>query len=179
MATREQQVALAREAGPGAALALGVVAGAVLLAAEIVAALLTGLPPRLPLRIAASLVMGSAALEGPPTFGVMVLGTLMHLSLSALYGWIYGAIHRVGSPDARRSFGLQALGGAAFGLALWVVNVQVVARSLYPWVLERDPWVQAALHVLAFGLPLGLLFAGAASTPAPRVRPRRRVRAAR
>ncbi|MBX3472222.1 MAG: hypothetical protein KF878_35670 [Planctomycetes bacterium] len=156
---------LTRETGPGAALSLGLVAGAVLLAAEIVAALLAGLSPRLPLRVAASLVMGSAAIEGPPAFGVMVLGTLLHLALAALYGWIYGAIHRVASPAAQRSFGLQALGGATFGLALWVVNVQIVARGLYPWVLERDPWVQALLHVAAFGVPLGLLFAGAASRP--------------
>lgn len=160
-------------AGPAGAVAFGLLAGATLLAAEIIAALLGGVPPTLPLRLAASVAVGSAGVEGPPTFGLMVVGMLVHLTLSALYGWIYGAVHRASTPAARASFARQAVAGAAFGALLWLANMQVVARAVYPWFLDAAQVVQALLHALAFGAPLGLLFA-AGSQREPQAGARRR-----
>ncbi len=154
------------------ALAFGLLAGAVLLVAQTVLALARGAEPTLPLQLAASVPIGSAAVEGPSSFGLLVVGLLVHLALAGLYGWIYGAVHRAAAPATRASWGVQAVAGAAFGLLLWLVNLQGVARAAYPWFLEGSQVAQALLHALAYGAPLGLLFAAAAQHD-PHIGPRR------
>lgn len=166
--------------GAAAALAYGLLAGAALLVAEVLAALVAGAPPTLPLRLVASVALGSPAVEGPPAVGLLVAGTFVHLALSGLFGWVYGAAQRIARPATRASLARQALGGALFGLALWLLNFQVVARAAYPWLLAPSQVVQALLHALVFGAPLGLLFAASArAAPGPRLRRLRGGRARR
>ena len=90
--------------------------------------------------------------------------------LSAAFGLIYCLITARTSETTKRSWGTQAGIGALYGMALWLVNFQIVARIAYPWFLDAPQTAQAMLHALFFGLPLGLAYAGAGR----RLRPIRR-----
>ena len=52
---------------------------------------------------------------------------------------------------------LLVLGGLAYGLALYLVNFQIIARLFFPWFVdERGPGqvVEIIVHPLAYGLVL-------------------------
>jgi hypothetical protein len=53
----------------------------------------------------------------------------------------------------------QAAIGIIYGVALHVVNFHVIARAAYPWFLDANQYMQLVMHALAYGLPLGLLYA--------------------
>jgi hypothetical protein len=86
------------------------------------------------------------------------LGILVHFVLSAAFGAVYGLIEERMREGYRRNLATQAVFGMVFGVALWLVNFQIVARILYPWFLMTPQGIQMMIHALAFGLPLGLLF---------------------
>lgn len=140
-------------------LGLGIIAGVIFAIVEIAGAAMMGNPPLMPLRMFASVVLGQAALA-TVSLGVAVLvGTIAHLVLSALFGLIYVALNRRLSPAAQASRGSQSLMGLVFGAAVWLVNFQIIARILYPWFLGTPQFLQFMMHALFFGLPLGLLYA--------------------
>jgi hypothetical protein len=139
----------------------GLVAGVLSAMAAALMATFAGYPPPLPLQLFASLLLGRAALD-PATAGAAVMvGLLIHLGLSALFGLGYGLLN-VRLPSAlRRRWRYQAAVGLLYGLGLWVVNIQIVARLLYPWFLALPAIGPASLHLLCFGLPVGLCYASA------------------
>jgi hypothetical protein len=53
----------------------------------------------------------------------------------------------------------QAIVGTLYGVLIWIVNLQVLARLASPWLLDTSQSVQIATHALAYGLPLGLIYA--------------------
>lgn len=144
----------------GEGITAGIIAGIVFAMMEIAAAALMGNPPLMPVRMFASVVMGQGAMQG--SLGTaLVVGTIAHLALSAVFGIVYGLFAARASEATRTSFGRQAGLGILFGLAVWLVNFQIVARVLYPWFLGAPQFLQAMMHGLFFGLPLALLYAGA------------------
>lgn len=134
----------------------GLAAGAIFAVLQMLLALLAGESLLAPWRMAASVVLGG---EGLTTMGVaaFLIGFLIHFSLAALFGTVYGLIMNKADNRTRVSLGREAGLGILFGLALWLLNFQVLARLLYPWFLATPQFVQALLHALAFGLPLALL----------------------
>lgn len=140
---------------------LGIAAGVIFAVVEVAASVMMGNPALTPFRMFSSVVLGRAGLEGVGPGTALVVGSLAHLALSAIYGSIYALIMSRASSRTRVSRGSQAGLGALFGLALWLVNFQVIARIAYPWFLGAPQFAQAILHALAFGLPLGLMYAGA------------------
>jgi hypothetical protein len=143
---------------PRNGLGLGVAAGAVLLVAEMIAAAVGGESLLTPLLMAGSVLLGQRAFTGLLGAAV-VIGLLFHFILSAALGLAYTSINKSLSPEGRTSMARQAPAGMLFGLAVWLVDFQIIARLLYPWFLGPSQLVQALMHALFFGLPLGLLFA--------------------
>jgi hypothetical protein len=139
-------------------LGLGILAGAVFLVAEMLTAGVMGDFILAPFRMFASVLLGRAALEGPLGAAVIV-GALFHFAFSALLGLAYTFIDARLSPESRVNWGLQAGVGALFGIVIYLVNFQLIARGFYPWFLEAGQFLQLVLHALFFGVPLGLGFA--------------------
>ncbi len=141
--------------------AAGLVAGILFAIVQVVGAVWMGEESTFPFRLFASVLMGRAAFDPSALPGAVVASTLLHLFLSAFYGMVYGAINSSLPARARASWAREAALGLLFGAALWLVNVQGIARLFYPWFLRPPQLFQALAHAVAYGVPLGLMYASA------------------
>jgi hypothetical protein len=140
--------------------ALGLIAGIVFGVMQIIAATVAGESVLFPIRLFASVALGPDAFETTSVARVLIAGNVVHLALSALFGFVYVQVNdRLPLADHMRR-GRQALIGLLFGALLWGVAFQVIARLWYPWFLQTNQLVQLVMHSVFFGLPLGLLYAG-------------------
>jgi hypothetical protein len=136
----------------------GVAAGFVMGLSEVIASVLSGQSALLPLRLAASVVLGEDAF-GRNAPMIALVGAIVHFSVAVMYGFAYGVFNSQ-MTWSKRVVGLrQAALGLAFGTVIWLLDFQLIARLFYPWMLDHSQVVQWALHAIGFGLPLGLLFA--------------------
>lgn len=142
-------------------LGFGIVAGVIFALMEIFATAIMGDPALVPLQMFASIVLGEGAFAATAGGGVLFLGILVHLVLSAAFGLTYGLINAQFNATTQTSWGRQVWIGLAFGFGLWLVNFQIIARIFYPWFLGTPQFLQLMLHALSFGLPLALMYAGA------------------
>lgn len=138
----------------------GVVAGTCFALLACIASVIQGRSLLAPFRQFASIAVGDGALLSPGVFTPLLVGGLVHLTLSAAFGLIYGIVNAGLSATTQVRYGRQVTLGIAYALALWVFNYQVIARVLYPWFLSTPLLYQLGLHVLGFGIPLALLYAG-------------------
>ncbi len=138
----------------------GVVAGALIMVAHMLAAFVLGGSLEGPLRLVSSLVLGPAALSRIyPFLSAAVIGSVIHFELSALYGVFFvvllGRLRRL---DIRAPRLLVT--GAAFGAILWVTNYQILAAVFFPSFAVVSPfWLGLVEHSLFFGMTLGLYVA--------------------
>lgn len=144
----------------------GVAAGVLFAVVEAIAAAAMGQPALRPFRLFASVIVFRDALTWSGGLA-LVVGALVHLVLSALFGAIYGGVLAGLGRGARESAGAGAALGVIFGFALWLVNFQVIARVLYPWFLDAPQAMHAVLHAVFYGLPLGVLVGAAERRPIP------------
>lgn len=142
----------------------GLLAGVIFAIAEIIGANAAGESTDLVFRHFASLwfgeiIFGVDAIDAPRVADVFLIGGFFHLMIAILAGIVYAVIDT--AIASRRPLGLahRAALGTGYGLLLWVIDFQLLGRVLYPWFLELPQAGQAALHALAFGLPLGVLYA--------------------
>jgi hypothetical protein len=140
-------------------ISFGIIAGIIFAVAQMLAAGVMGEIGLMPLRMFASIVMGSGALTSTEVAMTVFLGMLVHLVLSAAFGAIYGLIEDRLSHDLRHSVAKQALFGMVYGVLLWFVNYQLIARIMYPWFLAPPQGIQMMIHALCFELPLAVMFA--------------------
>ncbi|HEY3352668.1 MAG TPA: hypothetical protein VGQ83_05435 [Polyangia bacterium] len=136
---------------------MGILAGVVFAIMEIVGAALAHASPLLPFRLFASVILGHGALTAPAVFAFMV-GGVVHVIFSAAFGVVYGLVNGWAGSETRTSWATQIVLGLVYGLVLWVVPFQLVGRVLSPAFLEADQMVQLLLHMVFFGLPLGLFY---------------------
>ncbi|HYO58389.1 hypothetical protein [Archangium sp.] len=142
--------------------AYGLIAGLVFAAVKIVGSAAMGNSALMPVRGFASVLLRQEAFsEGVWLGWVVAVGLGVHFGLSALLGLIYAVIESRMSVEGRTSWGRQSAVGLLFGVAVWLVNFQIIARLFYPWFLEAPQFLQLALHAVVFGWPLGLMFAAA------------------
>jgi hypothetical protein len=134
----------------------GLIAGAVFAVASMVVVAAQGGPLLAPWRMFASVLLGEGALAGPMTLGIFVVGFIVHFALSAVFGAIWGVVAAAVSPGVRDSYGSHSAAGGIYGLVLYLVNFQILARLLFPQFLATGAVAQILLHILAFGVPLGL-----------------------
>jgi uncharacterized membrane protein YagU involved in acid resistance len=93
----------------------------------------------------AGLAVGQAATAGGP--GIIMLGLMIHMMLSVMFGVIYAVIVKA----ATRELWFTGLG---YGIALWVVNLHLLARFLPAArvMAQNEPlWLAAMTHMI-FGL---------------------------
>jgi hypothetical protein len=134
----------------------GIVAGAVMLVAVMLASMDWGGNLESSLRLASSVALGPAALSHAyPFLTAAVIGAGLHFILSAVYGVAYfsllGWSGRIDAGAVRL-----LLYGAAFGAIPWVVNVQILGAIVFPQFIVVSPfWIGAIAHVVFFGLVLG------------------------
>ncbi|WP_164019206.1 hypothetical protein [Pyxidicoccus trucidator] len=143
-------------------LLFGVAAGLVLALAEVVVAVATGDSPLRPVRMAAGLALGPPALTPAVSAGTaLLLGGGIHLALSAVWGLLYSFLDAMLPPDGRGRWEFQSAVGLLFGIFIWLVSFQFVARGYAPGFLEVPQFPQIVLHSFFLGLPLAMLFTAA------------------
>lgn len=134
-----------------AAVYAGLIAGVVFLVMEMVMVwLFMGESPWAPPRMIAAMVLGQDVLPPPATFdvGIVLVAMVIHFVLAIIYGLILALIvHRM-------SLGTAIVVGAAFGLALYLINFYPIAAALFPWFAMARNWVSIVSHI-AFGAVLG------------------------
>lgn len=135
----------------------GITAGMLFAIAQMAEAVGTGAHALTPYRPFASVFVGERALESLSMGAATFVGLGVHLTLSALFGGLYNLIISYRSLETRVAWGRQAGLGLLFGLGIWALNVQLIARLFYPWFLELPQLAQAGLHAVAFGLPVALM----------------------
>lgn len=137
----------------------GLIAGMIFGVMEVVGAAMMGNPPLMPVRMFASTVLGEQALMQTSAAIAIPVGLIAHFLLSAIFGAIYGVVNARLSTATETSYARQAGIGLLFGVGLWLVNFQIIARVLYPWFLTTPQFLQMAMHAMFFGLPLALMYA--------------------
>lgn len=138
----------------GESIIAGLIGGAVFASAQALVASFQGLPPAAPWQYAASVATHTTAEFAPVTFTRFLIGAVIHFGFSAIFGAIFGLIVAAISRPVRNNLTLELAGGALYGLVLWLINVQLIGRLLFPWFLNLNPLLQAFLHAVCFGMPL-------------------------
>jgi hypothetical protein len=135
----------------------GLVAGMAFLLANMWYAVNQGLPGIAPLYVMATVFHASGAPVAAPAEAV--LGLTIHIVLSLGFG-IGFALLLV--PWLRTTLAL--VGGAlAYGLALWVLNIEILGRTVFPFFTNPkgpDQLFEFFIHPLIFGLLMVPFFLG-------------------
>jgi len=131
----------------------GVAAGLAFLVANMLWATNSDLPAVAPL-IDISTIFNFDDVANPTTEN-MLIGLVTHLTLSAAFGVTFALLVAL-FRDAR----MLALGGVAFGLALYLVNFQILGRTAFPWFQEGPDQVFEVFAHAGFGLLLVPFFLG-------------------
>jgi len=99
-------------------------------------------------RLTAALVMGPAVLPPPATlqWDVLLAATLIHFALSFAYAGIAAGLFR------HLRTGTALIAGALYGIAIYVVNLYLLA-VIFPWFAAARDWVALIAHVV-FGVVL-------------------------
>lgn len=131
----------------------GVLAGIVFAMFEMImsAIMMGGEAFFMPLRMIGAIVLGPGALD--PTYSLWaagLAGLIVHVVLAVIYGGIFALIF-----GGLRSANLDIGVGAAYGLALWLINFYMIAPQAFPWFTEANPVVQVVAHTFFFGAVLG------------------------
>lgn len=117
------------------------------------------------LRCGAWKLRSKDALPTPASFdfGIMMTAMMIHVPLSIIYGLIVGAIvHRLNGINA-------LIIGAIFGLAIYFINLDLIAPAVFPWFMKAQNWISLVSH-LVFGLVAGGAYAGLREyMPLPRI----------
>ena len=139
----------------------GLIAGVIVLAAEIVAsAVATGMPGA-PLRSWASLVLGCHALDS--SLGTTCLaGLVVELVVSGLLGLLYAQFEWLLPAEARRHYGWQIGMGVVYAGLAWIAGLALaVGTRVFPWLATMTPLRDLVLESVFSGGALGLMFAAA------------------
>jgi hypothetical protein len=138
----------------------GVVAGLAFLVANMLWATKSDLPAVAPL-IDISTIFNFDDVANPTTEN-MFIGLVTHLTLSATFGLLFALL------VARlRDLRMLVVGGIAFGVALYVVNFQILGRTVFPWFQEGPDQLFELFAHAGFGLLLVPFFVGRRFTSAP------------
>ena len=131
----------------------GVAAGLLFLLANMLWATKSDLPAVAPL-VDISTIFNFDDVAHPTTENMFV-GLVTHLTLSASFGVAFALL----VPLLRDTRMLTA-GGLVFGVALYLVNFQILGRTAFPWFQEGpDQWFELVAHA-GFGLLLVPFFLG-------------------
>jgi hypothetical protein len=155
----------------GGALARGAIAGLVagwaFLLANMWFAYSQGKPAGAPLAVIATVF--SAASAPALTPASMLVGAVTHVGLSLGFGMGF-AVLLVAVPMLRRPVPL-LLTGIGYGLALWILNFEILGRTVFPFFtspMGPNQLFEFLVHPLIFGLGLVPFFLGWTPDPGRR-----------
>jgi len=131
----------------------GLAAGLVFLVANMLWATRSDLPAVAPL-IDISTIFNFDDVANPTTEN-MLIGLVTHLTLSAAFGVVFAMLVPL-LRDVRTLVG----GAIAFGLALYLVNFQILGRTAFPWFQEGPDQLFELVAHAGFGLLLVPFFIG-------------------
>jgi len=136
----------------------GLAAGIVYLLIQEAAAVLRGEPVLVPLRLFASILLGPTALRSSVNVAsVAILGGLVILVASGVFGIVFaGLVHLF--PGLAATPGTLVIGGATYGLSLWLGCFYVLGAIFWPWLTLTDPTTQFVAATFGYGVTLGLGF---------------------
>ena len=136
-----------------AAVIAGIIAGAVFLLVLLIAyPLVTGGTPWTVFRFIGAIILGESVLPPPVTFdaGVVLTAVIVHFILSIIYTLVLAFIvHRWGIL-------ISVIGGALFGLALYLINF-FTFTMFFPWFYPARAWPFSLVHIL-FGAVAGGIY---------------------
>lgn len=95
----------------------------------------------------------------------VIAGLVTHLALSLLFGIVFGLAVAMLRLAQRPTLLLMA--GLIYGLALYVVNFQIIGRALFPWFVNAkgpNQIFELWIHPVAYGLILVPFFLGFRTT---------------
>jgi uncharacterized membrane protein YagU involved in acid resistance len=72
----------------------------------------------------------------------MMTAMVVHFALSIVYGLIFAWI----ASYLPMSRGVAILAGAAFGLALYLINFYPIAAAFFPWFAMARNWISIVSH---------------------------------
>ncbi len=141
----------------------GLAAGLVFLLAQMAWATRSGKPAIAPLLDFSTVFHGSSKPVGTPPEALV--GLVTHLNLSIAFGIGFAILAALGLPLMRSmaaSAILLPVAGIAYGIALWVVNIQILGRTAFPWFTnpKGPPAVFEFFIHAAYGLILVPFFLG-------------------
>ncbi|MBA3377070.1 MAG: hypothetical protein H0U00_14875 [Actinobacteria bacterium] len=110
----------------------GLVSGLVFLIATMGYVTTQGLPAVAPMIDISTIFHGQD--EPVPSPDNVVVGLVTHLTLAAFFGIIFALLASV----LPRRVGVLLAAGVVYGLLLYVVNFQILGRTLFPWFTNPD-----------------------------------------
>ncbi len=129
----------------------GIVGGTIMAMAGMIMTAFTAAGPFAVPTMMGSIVLGPQAAQAGGA-GVIMIGLLLHMLLSAMFGIVFGAIVRQWPKDTIGT-------GATFGLALWFLNFHLLARFVpgaAAMAAVTPVWIALLTHLI-FGLAVGAL----------------------
>jgi hypothetical protein len=136
---------------------LGILAGIVTAAVALAGAAAMHAPPGTLFHYVSSVLLGrKGLLEASLPYAVFT-ATALHVALSAFYGAVYGLLAGALDAEDRASYRIAIPLGLLYGFVVWLINTQLVADALYPWIALAPALPLLLLHMFAYGLPLALM----------------------
>ncbi len=135
----------------GAALWAGIISGALIFVLNIILSWITLGSPWVYVRLTASIILGEGALPPPAGFdlSIFLAALLVQLVLSVFYGCLVAVV------IFRWGLLVGFLGGAALGLAIYVINFFAISY-FFPWFFPLRSWIVLLSHVLFGALAGGI-----------------------
>ena len=136
-----------------AAVLAGLIAGAVFLVVLLIAyPLATGGTPWTIFRFIGAMVLGEAVLPPPTSFdaGIVITAVIVHFTLAVLYTLVLAFIVH------RWRLLVSVIGGALFGLALYLINF-FTFTYFFAWFYPARAWPFSLVHIL-FGAVAGGIY---------------------
>jgi uncharacterized membrane protein YagU involved in acid resistance len=146
----------------------GITAGFVFLLANMAYATTQGKPSVAPFMDISTIFHGTdQPASMTPTLDMLATGAVVHFSLSIAFGIGFALLAAALAPRLRNWLFL-AGAGMVYGLALYVVNFQILGNTLFPWFTNPqgpDQGFEVLIHA-GFGLMLVPFLLGLAHRPA-------------
>ena len=140
-----------------AATGIGIGAGAVFSWVVMMESVLRHEPSLITFGLFASPVLGQRVVSDATTPSVLLVGALVNIVLSAVFGALYERLVAL-QPNRSHRWERVASWGALYGLVLYLVNFQLISRLIFSWVLEQAQWPYFIAHVFVFGPVLAVMY---------------------
>jgi hypothetical protein len=135
-----------------AAVWAGVISGIIFLALNMILTALYAGSPWIPVRLAASIVMGKSVLPPPASFDpvIVIIAFIVIVILSIAFAClIAGILHRWGLI-------VGIIGGAMIGLGVYIISFYAISY-FFPWFFPMRSWIMLLGYVL-FGATAGGIY---------------------